>query len=169
MNERFALPPLAFGEALATRTGDVGLAASQAAETVTALRSFRMTGVNRRFDSKTINLTINGLGLCANASTPLHAEMDASDDHYFIFSFRGECVTEVDGRKYAWRPNETGVLIPKSGRRVGRSDDRSIVIARFDRARLESTVDAMCGRAVPTKGLTNLDVFRVVRLALWTA
>lgn len=164
MNERIALPPLAFGEAIATRTGDVGLAASQAAETVTALRSFRTTGVNPRFKSKTINLTINGLGLCASASTPLRAEMDASDDLYFIFSLRGECVTEVDGRKYAWRPNETGVLIPKSGRRIGRSDERSIVIARFDRARLENTIDAMCGRAVSAKGLTNLDEFRVVDL-----
>lgn len=159
-----ALPPLAFGEAIATRTGDISLAASQAAETVTALRSFHSTGVNRRFQSKTVNLSINGLGLCANACTPLSAEMEASDDLYFIFSFRGDCFTEVDGRRYSWRPYETGVLIPRSGRRVGRSDDRSIVIARFDRARLESTVDAMCGRPASATAAGNLDEFRVVDL-----
>lgn len=139
------MPPLAFGEAIAARTGDSGLAASQTAQTVTALKSYRPLGQGKDFRSKTVSLSINGLGLCANACTPLRAEMEPSDDLYFIVSFRGDCFTEVEGRQYAWRPNERGVLIGESGRRYGQSDMRSIVVARFDRARLESTMEAMRG------------------------
>jgi hypothetical protein len=162
MSPQNALPSLVFGEALASQSGDPRVAARQSAKTITALEHYRPKG-SGSFLSKSVNLCINGLNICANASTPLRAEMAPSSDLYFIISFIGDCFTQVSGRKYAWSPHSEAILIPRSGSRYGESCDRSIIIARLDEDRIIRTANAMRGAdAKPIE--TPLDEIRKVAL-----
>lgn len=139
------LPPLAFGEKWARKTQEAHKAAELASETMTAIKNFTAKRDGDEFISKTANLFLPDLSIYANASSPLCAEMEASEDIYFSVTFYGDCVTWIDSKKYHWRPKEKAIFIGPSNHRLGESDYRSFIVAKLTRSRLKETALAMCG------------------------
>jgi AraC-like DNA-binding protein len=158
------LPPLAFGEKHALKTSEADKAAKQASEAVTAIRNFTAKRDAEGFISKTANIFLPKLSIYANASSPLKAEMEASNDIYFSVTFYGDCVTWVDSKKFSWRPRDKAIFIGPSGHRLGESDYRSFIVAKLDRALLKETALAMCGSNVVAAESLDLTTTRVVDL-----
>lgn len=158
------LPPLAFGEKQALKTAEADKAAKQASEAVSAIRNFRAKRDAEGFISKTVNIFLPQLSIYANASSPLRAEMEASDDLYFSVTFYGDCVTWIDSKKFSWRPKDKAIFIGPSGHRLGESDYRSFIVAKLDKARLKETALAMCGSNVVAAESLDLTTTRIVDL-----
>ena len=158
------LPPLAFGENRARKTIEVGKAAAQASEAVTAIKNFTAKRDGDGFVSKTANIFLPDLSIYANASSPLQAEMEASEDMYFSVTFYGDCVTWIDSKKYSWRPKDKAIFIGPSNQRLGESDYRSFIVAKLTKSRLQKTALVMCGpNTIIADGL-DLVTTRVVDL-----
>jgi len=158
------LPPLAFGEKLALKTAEVEKAAKQASEAVSAIRNFTAKRDAGGFISKTVNILLPQLSIYANASSPLRAEMEASEDIYFSVTFYGDCATWIDSKKLVWRPKEKAIFIGPSSQRLGESDYRSFIVAKLDRTRLRDTALAMCGLNAASAKSLDLTTTRVVDL-----
>lgn len=148
------LPPLPFGEAVASLSSDIDLYRDRLATVITSLKSYEALGDAQAFHSKSSVLNINGMKLVAGANTPVTADIADTGDTTLMIPFYGENLSEVEGVGYHWQAGRGAMFIPAQGR-GGYSSVRANLNIDIDPARLQAVAQIMLGTSgkVPDLGL----------------
>jgi len=134
------LPRLAFGEGSAATIRDHKLAGQSVATRLPSLEAYEAVGNEGDFGMKSFHLTINGLNLTAQASTPTAMRIGASDDLHFLMPFFGGSETRFGDRNYHWRANDAAILIAPEGAALSLSEKKSILAAKIDASRCQAII-----------------------------
>jgi AraC-like DNA-binding protein len=139
------LPALAFGGRTARHEENPDDMGDQLRTVVKGLKAYESTDRSVDFLSQTSLLTINGLQLAANSSTPVQYKTDSTENGIvMLIPFSGEGSASVEGRTIHYRTAHTAAFLPNQAV-DGKCTTRSLLMANIDANRLEQTARGMLG------------------------
>lgn len=141
-----ALAPLAFGDHSPNFFRSINAAQTEAFRLLPGLKSFEFRNRNA-FQFKTSFCRVGGIVIAA-ASTP-EADILFGDrqDPTFVLPLAGHGRFEVEGNFFAFRGQESAVLVPPGVGSQVIGSRRSVTVAKLDTERLRSTLATMLGPA----------------------
>jgi AraC-like DNA-binding protein len=139
-----SLPPLPFGERLATLNADPKAFGDRMASAVPSLQAYGPLGDNKKFRSKSVAVQVNGLQLVAAANTPVSVQVGAATRCNVLIPFFGTNLTAVGQRNLNWDAGQNALYLPAIGR-GGHCSTRSTLTINFEPDRLQQSARAMLG------------------------
>lgn len=141
-----ALAPLAFGDHSPSIFQSISAAQAEAFRLLPGLKSFEFRD-SSAFQFKSSARQVGGIFIGAVSTPDAHLCFGDRQDPAFVLPLAGHGRFEVDGDLYAFRSQESAVLVPPGiGSQVSGSR-RSVAVARLDAGRLRSTLATMLGSA----------------------
>ncbi len=158
------LPALAFGGRTALLEENPDDMGDQLRTVVKGLKAYESTDRSVDFLSQTSLLTINGLQLAANSSTPVQYKSDNTDNGIvMLIPFSGEGSVRADRRTIHYRTAHTAAFLPDQDV-DGKCTTRSLLMANIDTNRLEQTARGMLGASQDAPSGLDLHSPREVNL-----
>ena len=104
---------------------------------------YEPTGNTREFGIKLSQITINGLTLTAQASSPTRIRVGESDDLHIVIPLEGGAETTTAAGRFRWRANEAAALFSAEGDFLGLSERKATVSAKLDAKRCQAILHSM--------------------------
>lgn len=139
-----ALPPLPFGERLATLSADSKSYGDHVAAATPSLQACEPLDDKGEFRTKSFAMEINGLKLAAGANTPVRLEFGAAGRTHILVPFFGTSLTTTEEYSFNWNAGQHAVYLPPVERAVT-SSTRSYLHIGVDPDRLQQSARAMLG------------------------
>lgn len=146
MLQKYKIPPLAFGDSVAS----VETSLSRMQSIVTELHGwdaeYEAMGKGSQFITKSTSIEINGLKLTALSHSSIRTRVNATSKSQLFFPVYGSAIkSNVNNLSFSIEAG-LGALYTPPGERIGEGGNRSIVIFDFDFDKLLSTAHAMQGQ-----------------------
>ncbi|MEO7106882.1 MAG: AraC family transcriptional regulator [Rhodoferax sp.] len=138
------LPPLPFGERLATISANPKSYGDHVAAAAPSLQAFEPLDDKTEFRTKSSAIEINGLKLASGANTPVTVEFATAKSRNLIIPFFGTSISTVGRRSFNWDAGQNAMYLPPI-ERVARGSKRSYLHIDVDPVRLQRSARAMLG------------------------
>ncbi len=145
-----ALAPLAFGDYSPNVFRSIGAAQAEAFRLLQGLKSFEFLDRNA-FQFKSSARQVGEIFFGAVSTPDAHLRFGDRQDPAFVLPLAGHGRFEVDGDFFAFRGQESAVLVPPGVSSQVSGSQRSVAVAKLDAARLSSTLATMLGPADRTE------------------